>query len=831
MAEPSDDPAIHGDIPLRNAHFVGRESLLLSLQWSLRTRAKVAVLSQATCRYGGVGTTELAAEYAYRFAGRYDLVWWIRAEQQSMVLRSLADLGRRLGTPVTQDLTRTSTAVLDALNTGALRWLLVYDHAGEPDELVHLIPSTGGHVILTSRNQEWAGVWDVVEVDVFERPESIALIRRRAAGIPYAEADRLADRLGDLPLAVDQAASWHAATGMPTDAYLERLDQGRHDPAAGEPADCPAAVAATVDVAFRELLRSSPAAAQLLGMLAVLGPERISTDLLRRGHDSGIPGPLGPVLGDPPALHRALDALDRFGLSRSDGRGGVQVPRLFQSAVRVALGAATRRSRAAAHRLLGAANAGLRHGDAPGPLHAEINEHVVPAGLIAADGRADRRAVLDQIRYLWAIGDHEGSRRLGDAAVNTWRDRTDQPDLGPDGESTLLASRHLAVALLSLGMEDRAGTLAEDVLERIRASPVLGPDHQHAFSAADVVVHCHRVAGRYDRAHELDLDLAGRCRRIVGDGDAEWLRRLASLARDRRLLGGFQGAYVLDAKVVDSLAATVADRHPDLLAARSDLASDLHGLGRYAESLALQEQVLEAYRRILPDPQHPRILLATHALAIALRRAGRYAEALPAARAAYADCMARYGDSHQYSLATTLTYANTLRVAGGSEVARDMALRATIGYRRVLGWGHPLTQVAMVDTAAILRGAGDVSEARRLDEDAHRALTAALGPLHDYTLCAASGVANDVALSEDPGAARALSAEILAVSTRCRGETHPYTLLCAVNAAEDEPARRQAVEALALALGADHPEVVAVRNGARAECDIEPRPADLHTEM
>jgi Holliday junction resolvasome RuvABC ATP-dependent DNA helicase subunit len=77
---------VWGGIPIRNPDFTGRESLLLTLERSLEARSKASVLPHALHGFGGVGKTQLAVEYAYRFADRYDLVWWIPAEQQSLVL-------------------------------------------------------------------------------------------------------------------------------------------------------------------------------------------------------------------------------------------------------------------------------------------------------------------------------------------------------------------------------------------------------------------------------------------------------------------------------------------------------------------------------------------------------------------------------------------------------------------------------------------------------------------------------------------------------------------------------------------------------------------------
>jgi KaiC/GvpD/RAD55 family RecA-like ATPase len=52
---------------------------------------------QALWGIGGVGKTQLAAEYAYQFAAEYDLVWWINAEHAGLIGEQFAALADELG--------------------------------------------------------------------------------------------------------------------------------------------------------------------------------------------------------------------------------------------------------------------------------------------------------------------------------------------------------------------------------------------------------------------------------------------------------------------------------------------------------------------------------------------------------------------------------------------------------------------------------------------------------------------------------------------------------------------------------------------------------------
>src|SRR6266566_9136218 len=87
------------ETPHKNPNFIGREKELADLRSYLLadSAALIGQPVQAVYGLGGVGKTELAAEYAHRFRDEYDLVWWIRAEREDGIAAALIGLGTRLG--------------------------------------------------------------------------------------------------------------------------------------------------------------------------------------------------------------------------------------------------------------------------------------------------------------------------------------------------------------------------------------------------------------------------------------------------------------------------------------------------------------------------------------------------------------------------------------------------------------------------------------------------------------------------------------------------------------------------------------------------------------
>ena len=136
-------PAVWGAVPPRLTDFVGRESWLGYLGQVLDAESRVGpVVILGLC---GTGKTQLAAEYAYRHAGAYDLVWWIPCDDGKSIPEAMADLRSRLELPDATEEDEGYADVLDILRRGEryARWLLIFDGADEPDEVRHLVPPLG----------------------------------------------------------------------------------------------------------------------------------------------------------------------------------------------------------------------------------------------------------------------------------------------------------------------------------------------------------------------------------------------------------------------------------------------------------------------------------------------------------------------------------------------------------------------------------------------------------------------------------------------------------------------------------------------------------------
>jgi hypothetical protein len=151
----------------------------------------------------------------------------------------------------------------------------------------------------------------------FARLESVDLLQSRLPGLSSDDADRVAGALGDLPLAVDQAANLLADTGMTITGYLKLLtEQAVPVLSRGRVDDAEPSVAASWAVAFDRLAADDLAALQLLTLMAWLDrgpvPLRVFTE---KPHL--LPSPLKEIAADPLMLADRLASLRRPGMART----------------------------------------------------------------------------------------------------------------------------------------------------------------------------------------------------------------------------------------------------------------------------------------------------------------------------------------------------------------------------------------------------------------------------------------------------------------------------------------------------------------------------------
>jgi tetratricopeptide (TPR) repeat protein len=823
-------PQIWGAVPLRNPDFVGREELLEQLRIRLLEPGgtATAVLPEALHGMGGVGKSQTVVEYIYRHSAEYDIVWWIPSEHPTTIRSSFVELAKRLGIKASSAETAVP-AVLERLRSDVQgrRWILVFDNAEHPDVVRSFLPTGLGHVVVTSRNAEWAGVARTVEVDLFTRGESIELLRRRGGGnITDGDANTLAEALGDLPLAVEQAASWRAQTGMPVAEYVDLLEKNSAELLkAGAPGEYELPVAAAWNVPLNRLKTDRRGALELLQVCAFFSPEPISRSLFTGVRGAPVPEALAEAFSDPIKLNTAIREINRYSLAKIDhSRNTIQLHRLVQAVLRDQLDRARWDSmRHSVHLMLVNGDPGDPSNSANWPVYADLLPHAINSSAVECDDNWVRTLVTNLVRYLSNSGDYAGALSLAESAWESWKTL-----LGETNVDTLIMGRHLGNALFRVGRTAESRTLNSRVYELMMEN--LGEDHEATIAMAEVFLINPRAEGRLTDERDRSKDILERARRVFGEDDPVTLVYANNYAARLRLTGEYFAARDLDQMTLRRRTAILGGTHAATLNTRSGLAMDIRECGLYVESCEMQEETSAIATEIL-GRDHPGTIGGDRCLAVARRKAGLHAKAMELTEDVYNRYRLRHGEAHSDTVTAKMDMTTELRQIGDLERSLDFGIRSVREFEQFFFAEHPFTLIAATNLAVTRRLVGDVDEARKLNERAVAGFLTRLTEDHPYVFVAKANLASDLAELGQLEEARQLDAETLERSTTKLGPEHPTTLAIAHNLSIDLNLLGNPDEAAILhtktsasfrkVLGDDHPATLAASQNVRANCDTD----------
>jgi tetratricopeptide (TPR) repeat protein len=343
----------------RNRFFTGREEVLSRI-WAALTQEQTLTLiqPQAISGLGGIGKTQIAIEYAYRYRHFYNIVVWVRADTPDLLTSDFLLLATLLRLPERgeQDQTIVVEAVKHWFGRNK-RWLLILDNADNLEIVSNFIPMEGnGHVLLTTRSQATGTIAQRITVETMSKEEGVLFLLRRSEYIKSngtignvseticKQAQAIVEELGGLPLALDQAGAFIEETRCTLADYLKfyktrhkKLLRKRGQDAAGHPEP----VATTWELSFEKVKLANPAAAELLRLCAFLHPDKIPEAMLEAGAaELGVL--LQPVVEDSVEFNEVLGELLKYSLvSRNSEEKTLHTHRLVQTVLKDAMSVET----------------------------------------------------------------------------------------------------------------------------------------------------------------------------------------------------------------------------------------------------------------------------------------------------------------------------------------------------------------------------------------------------------------------------------------------------------------------------------------------------------
>jgi tetratricopeptide (TPR) repeat protein/tRNA A-37 threonylcarbamoyl transferase component Bud32 len=762
-------------VPLqRNANFTGRAQPLKTLRDTLVADSPPAVV--ALHGLGGIGKTQIALEYAYRYAQEYDLVAWLRAEGADGLAADYASLTDALGLPErdTRDQYPRIEAVRKWLERNR-RWLLIFDNAPTPEALRAYLPhSPSGHVIATSRHQSWRRIGTGIFVDVLDPDEATDFLASRTGEDRTSEAARLCEDLGRLPLALEEAAAYIEATGRSIPTYRRLLETHRFRLLEGgtPPVDYPWTVRSTWEISLKNLENETPNAAHLLSVCAYLAPDDIPLIELREGLTQAGDVALA-ALHDEMEFDRCLAALRRYSLVKV-GESSLSLHRLVQLVTRDRLPEGERARWA--------------------ELALRVVESVYPRSGLAGDVRPESGRLLP---HCLAALDHTESLAQCDECAARLLSRTGiyMSATGVQAQSI----EHLTKALRiyerhpEFGDRERAALLDNLGLVQNARGELL--------EARDYLERAREIHERLDGTDALTVGLD-----------------LVSLAWVRRALGDLAEARAVGERGTRIIDAHLGAEHPILVNLQSVTARVLWELGEIADARRLVAAVVAMLHRA-KQRFHPMASGAWFQTAQLLFELGDIEGAGACAQVGADVGRPAYGPDHPLVLANLTISGRVLLEREDLAGARGVFERVVNGSRRTCSRPH----ADLMDSHALLaetqRRCGDGVLARRTAEQGVDLVAAIAGEPTRTRALLHLVLGNVLADQGDLNGARAEQRSARELLERRLGSGHP-ALLSVLNASARIELRAAAYDAAqatceqALAIGArsgldDHLDVAA----------------------
>ena len=664
----------------------------------------------------------------------------------------------------------------------------------------------------------------------------MAYARRRAPRLTAAEADLLAAAVEDMPLLLAQTAAWLDSNTMPVKDYVDQVSSGEPSQLGiGISSDYPMAFQTSWAITLNTLRERSPAAAELLKLLAFFSPEQIPVRLVQAARPGSLPEHLAALAADPIGWHTALRQLSEAAYVRLDyaapdaeetAVGTVQMHRLYHEFLRAELPEAEQDAmeRAACRVLVG--EDPRRPADRrEWPRYVELISHLRPAGAFDSNDPEVQELILNCIMYLQRRGEYDTGLDLIEQALDRW-----QAKLSPTHRTMLLIRHRHTNTLRRLGRYREAEAVGRATVESLAGRTA---DDSDLFTAKMVLGSALLGLARFTEAHELSESLWRQSVERLGEEHVTTLATRHNLGITLAFLGRFPEALQVQGEVLAMSEHLLRAEHPQTLSAAMLYAWTLRLLGRYTEAMSRQELNVHLRRKIL-GPSTPETLQAEHNLGLCLRRSGDPAQAEGLLRSVASRSVKMRGPRNPETLMFQADLATFLREHGDPDESRELAESVADRYQALLGTDHPYTVGTRGNVGLVLWKHGEREAALDIAEQALAGMTEAVGEMHPWTIgCGlnASGARHNA--GDDEGAAE-ISRTTLARARTALGENHPLTLYCQAALADDLRGLRrheeagkleqQTLQLLAETLGPRHAHTLAVRRRERAWWDFEPQP-------
>ena len=818
----------------RNKFFTERDDTLQILHRELQLQDAVALSQpQAITGLGGIGKTQMALEYAYRYGSTYAAVLWVQADSPASLVSSFVDLAHvlNLSERDEQDQNMIVEAVQRWLRLHA-DWLLIFDNMDDPGAAEQFVPKAiSGHLLFTTRAQALNNIAWCVEIQPMKPDIGALLLLRRAeilalqATLEQADkedsmlASEISGELDGLPLALDQAGAYIKAEACSLNDYLSLYRTRRQhllQQRGSVDEKYPHSVATTWNISFDKVQHSRPAAAELLNFCAFLAPDAIPETIITKGaiHLGDV---LGKVATDPVELDLTYrEALKYSLIQREPDANIIAIHRLVQAVLRDNL--AVESQQQWMQRTIPAVNASFPSIDFESwPLLERLLPHAlicstwidqasittrVAAQLLNSSGRY----LKDRARY------SEAEPLLKRAWV------TNEQVLGPTHLDTAASMSTLATLYDNQGRYSEAELLFQRDLAICQQQ--LGTKHPDTARALNNLAIVYQHLTKYAAAEPLLQHALTICEQTLGSTHLDTARCLNSLAGLYQAQGKYPQAEALLQRALSIREQRLGSMHPDLARGLNNLAGLYEKQGKYEQAEALYMRALSIREQQLGDV-HPDTAQSLNNIASLYQNQGKYELAEPFYKHALSIDEQVYGLDHPEVATDLNNLAELYKEQRQYEKAEPLHERALSIRERLVGTHSLSTAQSLSNLANLYHRQRKYKKAEAYYRRALEIREQQLGPQHPETAHSLNNLASMYGAQKKYREAEALFQRSLSICEQLYGSMHPKTAISLHNLAEIyseqgkytnvEPLYKRALFICEQALGREHPTTQIIR--------------------
>ncbi len=768
VSQEQETPPIWNVPSPRNPFFLGRDELLSQLHTQFQTGLAMALSQpQAVSGLGGIGKTQIAIEYAYRYREEYQIVLWAQAESIEGLNASYSQFATQLNLPEKGE--QKQEIIIEAVKRwlqNQSKWLLILDNAEDLTQLQGFLPLVmGGHLLITTRASVTGQIARRVEVETFTEEQGALLLLRRSAMIAPdvqlsggREQDQMLARaisreLGGLPLALDQAGAYLEQTGYSLSDYQQIYQQHREALLRERGklvTDYPDTIATTWSLSFARVEQKSALAVEVLRLCAYLSADAIPLEVMTEG--------IEPMAENLFVLGQAIKVLREYSLvSHDTANRTLSIHRLVQVVIRDVL--STEEQMIWMQRAVRRVEANFLN-DPENVAQWNIYEQWLPHALTCVDWIKQGQMTLSEAaRLLNATGDYLCVRsRYPEAepllmcALSIRQQLFG--DMHPDTAQSLY---NLAVFYRYRGKLKEAEPLAMRALSI--CEQLFGDMHPDTAQSLHNLALLSRDLGKYAEAEPLFARTLSIREQLFGDMHLHTVESLDDLALLSRYRGKLKEAELLSTRALSISEQLFRKANPSTGASLHNLANlyiaaSLHNLanlyrdqGKYAEAEPLLTRALSIHEQLLGDMHHSTATSLNH-LATLYRDLGKYTEAESLYKRALSIREQLFGDMHLHTVESLNGLALLSRYQGKLKEAELLSTRALSIREQMLGPLHPTVAQSLNNLANFYRDQGRYTEAEPLFTRALSIREQMLGPLHPNIAQILNNLANFIETRE-----------------------------------------------------------------------------------